>query len=60
MVERRFIRSYVIRLMKSSELVMEGRVEGVNASMSWGRPGTAAEMSVDGPRVLRRVERRMG
>lgn len=45
---------------KSTEDMMEGILEGVKASMSLCSPGTAAEMSFDGPRAVRRAERRSG
>ena len=39
---------------------MEGMVVLVKASMSLGRPGTAAEMSLLGPRAERISARRRG
>lgn len=47
-------------LRKSREAFMLVMVEGVNAIMSWGRPGTAAEMSFVGPRAERMEERSFG
>ena len=47
-------------LRKSTELEMEGRVVDVKASMSLGRPGTAAERSFEGPMVARIACRSFG
>ena len=46
--------------MKSREGTIRGMVEGVNASMSLCKPGTAAEMSSEGPRTERRVDNKRG
>ena len=47
-------------LRKSMEAFMLAIVEGVKASMSRGRPGTAAEMSFVAPRAERIQERSLG
>ncbi len=47
-------------LRKSREALMAGMVEAVNASISLGRPGTAADMMGLGPRAERISERRAG
>ena len=47
-------------LKKSREALMAGMVVGVKASMSLGKPGTAAEMSLWGPRAERISERSKG
>ena len=47
-------------LKKSREALIWGMVACVNASISLGRPGTAAEMSLSGPRADRISERRRG
>lgn len=38
---------------KSTDDMMVGTVEGVNASMSRGKPGTAAEIILEVPKALR-------
>ncbi len=55
-----FMRSYVMMLKKSREALIDGMVVLVNASMSRGRPGTAAEMVLEGPSAERISERRSG
>ena len=47
-------------LRKSKEALRVGSVVSVKASMSLGSPGTAAEMSLVGPRAERSSERRRG
>ena len=47
-------------LKKSRDALMAGRVVLVKASMSRGRPGTAAEMSLVGPKAERISERSNG
>jgi len=47
-------------LRKSTELEIKGRVVGVKASISLGRPGTAAERSFEDPMVVRIACRSLG
>lgn len=47
-------------LRKSTEAEISGIVEEVKASISRGRPGTAADMSLFGPKASRISERREG
>ena len=47
-------------LRKSTGVSISGMVVGVKARRSLGMPGTAAEMTFEGPRAERRVERRRG
>ena len=47
-------------LRKSRDAEIDGMVVRVKASMSRGRPGTAAEMRVWGPRAERISERSKG
>lgn len=47
-------------LRKSTDSEMEGKVVDVKASMSRGRPGTAAEIILEGPMAFRIEERSLG
>lgn len=47
-------------LRKSTDLLIDGIVDLVNANMSRRSPGTAAEMTLDGPKADRISARRSG
>ena len=57
-VSRRFMRSYVMTLMKSTALVMRGMVDGVKAIRSSSLPGVATVSSLSVPRAERSASTR--